>query len=37
MLRDSVQPPVQRRFKSGDGILLPSFSNTAEEGLRSFR
>jgi len=37
MLRDSVQPPVQRRFKSGDNIFLPSFSNIAKENPRPFR
>jgi hypothetical protein len=37
MFRDSVQPPVQRRFKSGDDILLPPFSDIAEENPRPFR
>lgn len=37
MLRDSVQPPVQRRFKSGDNVFLPSFSYKAKENPRPFR
>lgn len=36
MLRDSVQPPVQRGFKSSDDILFPPFSDIAEENLRPF-
>lgn len=37
MLRDGIQPPIQRGFKSGDNSLLPSFSHIAEESLRPFR
>lgn len=37
MLRNSVQPPIQRGLDGGNNILLPSFSNIAEENPRSFR
>lgn len=37
MVRDTLQPPVQRRFKSDNNVLLPSFSDVAEENSTPLR
>lgn len=37
MLRDSVQPSVQCRFKSRNDFLFPSFSDIAVKNPRPFR
>ena len=37
MLRDSIQPPVQCRFKNRNDFLFPSFSDIAVKNPRPFR